>query len=96
MLEVSNTGFKTTVVTVPKDIKKNMLTTYEKIRNLSREFETIKNKNSRTEKHNIYLKISTEWDQHRMNMIDERINELKDKPAEIIQVKKQKEKILKN
>lgn len=39
-----------------------MLTTYEKIRTLSKKTETIKNKNSRTEKHNIDLKISTEWD----------------------------------
>jgi len=53
MLEVSDTDFKTTVITMLKDMKKNMLTTYEKIRNLSREIETLKNKNSRTEKHNI-------------------------------------------
>lgn len=52
-----------------------MLTTYEKIRTLSKKTETIKNKNSRTEKHNIDLKISTEWDQNRMNTMEERINE---------------------
>lgn len=53
ILEVSDADFKTAVITMLKDIKKNMLTTYEKIRNLSREIETIKSKNSRTEKHNI-------------------------------------------
>ena len=52
MLEVPDTDFKTAVITMLTDIKKNMLSTYKKI-NLSKEIETIKNKNSRTEKHNI-------------------------------------------
>lgn len=42
MLEVPDTDFKTAVITMLKDMKKNMLTTYEKIRNLSRKIETIK------------------------------------------------------
>lgn len=58
MLEVSDTDFKTAVIAMFKDIKKNMLTTYEKISKCYREIETIKNKNSRTEKkkHNTWQK----------------------------------------
>lgn len=42
MLKISDTDFKTAVITMLKDMKKNMLTTYEKIRNLSKKIETIK------------------------------------------------------
>lgn len=55
MLEVSHTDFKTAVIAMLKDIKKNMLTTYEKISKCYREIETIKNKNSRTEKKTQYM-----------------------------------------
>ena len=53
MLDVSDTYVKTAVITMLQEIKKNMLTTCEKIRNLNKEIETTKNKNSRTEKHNV-------------------------------------------
>lgn len=64
-----------------------------KIRNLNREIETtkiiiIEQKNTISK-----IKIFAEWDQHRMNRIEERINELKDRPVEITQLEEQRKKI---
>lgn len=53
MLEVSDKDFKAAIITLLKDVRKNMLVMNEKIRNLNRELETIKNKNPRTKKYSI-------------------------------------------
>ena len=53
MLEVSDKDFKAAIITLLKDVRKNMLIMNEKIRNLNRELETIKNKNSGTKIYSI-------------------------------------------
>ena len=73
MLEVSDKDFKAAIITLLKDVRKNMLIMNEKIRNLNRELETIKNKNSGTKIYSIWNK-NIHWMGLSQNEYDKRKN----------------------
>ena len=82
MLELAGKGFKASILTVQKHIKKNMLMRSEQIRTLSTETETIKkelNRNSRAENTTSELKNSLEEFNIRCTQVEERMSEHKDK-----------------